>query len=300
MTISPATQAELTEAFALLYGPAGDTRHAFRMVARGELDPGGLLVARRDRGLVGAVFVERLSGGVAVIWPPGVAEPELEDTLTAAALAHVAGVKAVQAFLPPKEVGRATPLVRAGFQHVTRVWQMERASVESEPGRYSEPWRLGAPLQRPSIEVKEYADCDPELVDNTLLRAHGDSLDCPELNNVLTPDEILAGHRDSTSDTSRWRLAVADGQPAGVLLLNGDELTFLGVVPERRGRGVGRRLLDFALDLAPRMSLIVDVRNEPAIRLYRSARFEVIRTREVFLHFPASAAGTTDTKQRRS
>jgi ribosomal protein S18 acetylase RimI-like enzyme len=93
---------------------------------------------------------------------------------------------------------------------------------------------------------------------------------------------------------------VADDQPAGVLLLNGDELTFLGVLPERRGQGVGRHLLNRALRQTSALSLIVDARNGPAVQLYRSAGLDVVGAREVFLDFPPPAAGTTAPKGRRS
>ena len=72
MTVTPVELAELAEAFALLYGPdAGeDIEHASRMVARGELNPKDVLVARCDGALVGAVVGSRLPGGTAVVWPP--------------------------------------------------------------------------------------------------------------------------------------------------------------------------------------------------------------------------------------
>jgi len=137
-----------------------------------------------------------------------------------------------------------------------------------------------------------YTDSDPSRFHATLVRSHDDSLDCPELHGLLTPDEMLAGYRDVAPDPAGWWLAVGDDRPAGVLLLNGSELTFLGVVPESRGRGVGRRLLELAFEQAPDLTLIVDARNTPAIRLYQSAGLEVVGAREVFLDFPASAADT--------
>ena len=109
MTITPVRPAELADAFALLYGPGADADvgHAFGLVARGELNPNDILVAHRDGALIGAVFASRLPGGVAVVWSPRAVGDDLtlEDALTAAALGHVAGAKAVQAFLPPEEGG---------------------------------------------------------------------------------------------------------------------------------------------------------------------------------------------------
>jgi ribosomal protein S18 acetylase RimI-like enzyme len=145
-----------------------------------------------------------------------------------------------------------------------------------------------------------YTETDPAAFHAALIRAHDDSLDCPELHAVLTPDDVLAGYRDVAPDPAGWWLAVADDQPAGVLLLNGEELTFLGVVPEWRDKGVGRRMLELALEQAPALSLVVDARNAPAIQLYKSAGLDVVGAREVFLHFPGPAAGTTGPKVGRS
>jgi ribosomal protein S18 acetylase RimI-like enzyme len=160
--------------------------------------------------------------------------------------------------------------------------------------------RPSARLGTSRLTAIPYPDCDPPTFHATLIRAHDASLDCPELHGLLTPDEVLAGYRDSAPDPATWWLALADDRPAGVLLLNGDELTFLGVVPEVRRRGVGRSLLDLALRQSPALSLIVDARNTPAFQLYRSAGLEVVGAREVFLLFPPPAAGTTDPKVRRS
>ena len=134
----------------------------------------------------------------------------------------------------------------------------------------------------------------------TLLRAHDDSFDCPELHRALTPDDVVNGYLAAAPDRAGWWLAIADEAPAGILLMNGPEITFLGVLPTHRGKGIGRRLLEAAFDLAPSMSLIVDARNIPAFQLYRSAGFEVVGAREVFLHFPGPAAGITATKVSRS
>src|SRR5688572_13798 len=108
MTISPAHPAALSAAFHLLYGPDASrdqVAHAFELVARGELNPADLLIARSNETIIGAVFCQHLPGAVAVIWPPRAVadDPAVEDALTAAALEHVAGVKVVQAFLPPHE-----------------------------------------------------------------------------------------------------------------------------------------------------------------------------------------------------
>ena len=254
--------------------------------------------------VIGAVFAARLPGGVAVIWPPRTIddEAEVEDALTRAALAHVHGVRAVQAFLPPEEIERAEALVRGGFEHVTRVWQMAEPFAAPRQRSASRPRgdgvRHSADASRPTVVPA--SECVAATVAATLLRAHDDSFDCPELHRALTPDDVVNGYLAAAPDQAGWWLALADEAPCGILLMNGPEITFLGVLPTHRGKGIGRRLLEAAFDLAPSMSLIVDARNIPAFQLYRSAGFEVVGAREVFLHFPGPAAGITATKVSRS
>lgn len=266
MTVTPAATADLAAALGLLCGPGDRAAHAFRLIARGDLDPANLLVARHGGPVVGAVFCQRVPGASAVVWPPRAIDddPVVEDALTAAAVAHAAGAKVLQAFLPPEDLSRAEPLLRAGFRHVTRVWQMHRPAA-----------RGGAP----ALALRPLTPAFVPL----LLRCHDDSADCPELHGRRTPDEVLAGYRDVAPDPATWWVAVADHEPVGALVLAGDEVCFLGLLPERRGRGLGRALVDTACTFGHPLSLIVDARNDRAIRLYRSAGFAVVGAREVFL-----------------
>ncbi|MCP3938443.1 MAG: GNAT family N-acetyltransferase [Actinomycetia bacterium] len=69
-------------------------------------------------------------------------------------------------------------------------------------------------------------------------------------------------------------LFVSEGQPP-LPESTVDELG-IAVLEERRGRGIGTRLLDELLAISPRVSLSVDDRN-PAIGLYERVGFEVVR-----------------------
>lgn len=287
MTISAADLSELDSAFRLLYGPGGDdmaghVEGAFQLIARGELNPADVLLARRGGAVVGAVFCQAMPGAVAVIWPPRAVgdDPALEDALAAAALRHVAGVKVVQAFLPPEEAWRAGPLVRAGFRLATRLSLMRRVGRPVAPG--------GSARDRPRIQLVPYPDCDPAEFLRVLVRSHDDSLDCPELHGIRTPEEVLAGYRDCAPDVARWWLARDTAGPVGVLILRADELIFVGVVPERRGQGIGRVLVEAAGAVG---SVAVDSRNAPAVQLYRSVGFEVAGARDTYLALGPLPAG---------
>jgi ribosomal-protein-alanine N-acetyltransferase len=61
----------------------------------------------------------------------------------------------------------------------------------------------------------------------------------------------------------------------------------MGVVPEARGRGLGRRIVDFALAQAARagterLVLAVDAANGPALGVYRGAGFVEWERRTVY------------------
>jgi ribosomal protein S18 acetylase RimI-like enzyme len=79
---------------------------------------------------------------------------------------------------------------------------------------------------------------------------------------------------------------------------------YLGLTPAARGRGLGRAVLRRALELArantPRLELAVDLRNTPAVQLYRATGFTVRDRRAVHLALlggpgPASAATPAQT-----
>ena len=93
---------------------------------------------------------------------------------------------------------------------------------------------------------------------------------------------------------ARWWLRHGPNGPAGVLILSEVEpgavwdLTYVGVSPEARGRGHGRALLAKALSEAHAagvevLTVCVDARNEPALKLYASLGFEEFDRRDVFL-----------------
>lgn len=133
---------------------------------------------------------------------------------------------------------------------------------------------------------------------------HG-SLDMPELEGIRSLDDVMASHRAAGRfDPSRWRVGALPEEPgsAAVLLLSevpdrpAWEVAYLGLTPPARGRGLGRAVLAYALDLArphvPRLELAVDDRNHPARHLYDIAGFLPFDRRIVHLvvlnHDPAT------------
>ena len=142
-----------------------------------------------------------------------------------------------------------------------------------------------------------YSQANRDLFHLTLLRTYEGSLDCPELNGVRSIEEIIAGHMaQGNFRPERWGLAydadrpVAVGMVTAVPDLEAWDLSYLGVVPEARQRGLGRALTEHILQVArqehaPKLTLAVDDRNRPALQLYESLGFETVDFRDVYLYF---------------
>ena len=278
--------------FAHLPTPDRDRRaaRALDLLASGEFVPAGLLVARSAGRVVGAALTQLHPGSAAVAWPPE-AEPGPERDTAVESLAwaaaerlRAAGVKQAQALLPPADRDRARPLEAVGFRHVTRLVFLCRPVAPTAFDAERSPLRF-TPAGGPA-----FAD--------TLSATYEGTLDCPELNGTRTPDEVLAGYRAAAGDPPDWWLASAQAEPAGVLMLAPGpqpgvvELSYLGLVPAVRGRGLGRELVRFALTRAAAsaaewLTLSADVRNEPALRVYRAHGFREYDLQDVFLWHPA-------------
>jgi ribosomal protein S18 acetylase RimI-like enzyme len=291
LTISPATPEDRPAACRVLFAHAAFAAAAAArleaLFAAGDLDPAGLVVAKDGDAVRGAMFAYRLGGGLAAVWLPVADDDATRDALVAGALAWVrtepTGI--IQAVVRQPEMPRTPPLVRAGFRHVTRLSFLTR-DLSPPP-----------PKPRTALRFVPVAEPTPAFAD-LLVRTYDGSLDVPELNGRRAGADILAGYLADTADRPpRWWRIDRDGDPVGVLLLATTddpattELTYLGVLPPHRGRGYGRQALEFVLtEVAATngrtVALSVDVRNEPALRLYRGKNFRESDLREVFLCIP--------------
>jgi RimJ/RimL family protein N-acetyltransferase len=299
--ITPAAPGELVEAFRLLFrrhppeAALGRVSNALAAVERGNLDPAGVLVARGAAGLDGVLVCLPLRGASGLVWPPEAEDEALEDRLIRHALDLLRGrgAKIVQSLLIPHEAHQAASLLRHGFRHLTTLEYLRHPlDQQSDVGGWGEP--ADAPER---LTYHAYDALIAPLFHMTLLRTYEATLDCPELNNARDVTEIIDGHQaHGHYDPHRWWLARENGRPAGVLLLNelpdwrSLDIVYLGLVPEARGRGLGRELVGRALAAAraaglPQVTLAVDRRNLPARALYARLGFEGFDEREVFLAF---------------
>jgi mycothiol synthase len=287
---------------------------------RGELDLSGLWVARiRSGRIVGAMMTQALAGKAAALWPPEVG-PSWRRAALAAALVQAAlddlagrGYCLVQAALDESAgLQAARDLTRGGMPRVTELLYLERdtttplpfcvtAAPPTRESRGPEDRAMtpntGSPMAPgPDFDWRAFDSSIAAEFHEVLQATYVGSLDMPELEGARGLEDILAGHQATGLFVPElWRLGRIPGEPgaAAVLLLtevpNRDacEVVYLGLTPPARGRGLGRAVirhaLELARDLAPTLELAVDLRNTPAVQLYRSTGFTPRDRRAVHL-----------------
>ena len=290
-SVSPATSAELLAASRALFAPLAPEVTEVRaervrlMIAEGDVDPAGLLVARVRGRVVGAVLVQFHPGRTAVVSPPGAADPAVADLLARTVTARLgeAGVVQAQSVVPPAERNRADPLERTGFRQITQLVFLCRPTADAP---------LFDPADSP-LMIGPVTEPNPRFA-AVLAATYENTLDCPELDGTRSIEDVVAAYQAAARGPLDWVLASTGTGPAGVVILTAGarpgtrELSYIGLVPAARGRGLGRWLLRYALQRAREvgaewLTLSVDERNEPAMQLYRSHGFREYDRQAVLL-----------------
>ena len=145
------------------------------------------------------------------------------------------GVKVCQAFAAESEVaGMGAGTLWLSVRHTTDL-TAERPAISMR-----------------TISLAFIAERPPfsDVFRSTLLATDRETLDCPELNGDRSPEELFASFVQPVDGTT-WHLALLRGKPIGVVVLTKGEsedeieLSYLGLVPSARGRGLGARAGDF-------------------------------------------------------
>jgi mycothiol synthase len=296
--VIPALPSHWDEAFRLIFQHLPEDEreprihNALQLVERQELDPAGLFVALTQGSIVGAQLCQKVPGASGLVWPAqtlsGPKRTDIEDALIrhAAEWLRGHGVKLAQCLTTVEETYLAEPLLRNGFNHITRLCYLQHELAEPD-----DP--LPGPKRLRYVSFPQLPD--PSLLPATLWRTYEGTEDCPEITNARTLDEVMEGHRtQGRYDPEIWWVALEDDQPVGVLLLSSVpecaayDLAYVGVVSEHRGRGLGVEMMHFALDFVratgfAKLTLAVDGRNLPAWKLYTKLGFVPLDAREVFL-----------------
>lgn len=274
--------------------------------ADGSLSLQGLLLATCADRPVGAVLFLLQPDGCGFVWPPHVVPPdeagEVADCLLSAVVRELdaAGVWLGQCVLDPDALADRRVLTRNGFPHLTNLHYLQRDLTDLPRGPHNRPEsKDGGPVEEGlSVEVV-HPDQAGDRLAKLIERTYIDSLDCPALNGVRNGREAMATHRTTGVFLPEgWLIFREAGRDVGVLLFadqpeqNAWELAYMGVVPEARGRGIGRKMLQYGLQLAARsprrfVLLAVDEDNCYARALYASAGFVPLSVKAVHVRLGA-------------
>ncbi len=156
--------------------------------------------------------------------------------------------------------------------------------------------RVGGRVEAAPGEWLAFESARRALFAETFYRTFEGSVDCREL--PPNPDGALlmrAFEERGAHDPDDFAILLDDGAPAGVIFVvhsrDAAEIAYLGVVPQHRGRGLGRLLVERAFERAAArraavLTVTADSQNTPALALYRKAGFS--EKRAVRVHFMAA------------
>ncbi|MGQ7262889.1 GNAT family N-acetyltransferase [Vreelandella sp. V005] len=235
----------------------------------------GLWVSDTAGQLTGAIWVQPLPMNMAQLWLPNATGAHARALLRAAhAWVEKQPIRLCHLELSPQAAETETLLLEHGMQRLVSLVHLIGSTH----------CRLAMKEARPLTLQPLGAFSQAEQI-NLLAAVGHDSLDSVPLRDVLSVNELLAGfHQQDPQAPLHWYVVYYQDALVGVLLLaprpllNRWELMLMGLIPEWRGIGLGRALLNSAMAVAQQAGvkeviLAVDEVNLPAKRLYQQAGF---------------------------
>jgi ribosomal protein S18 acetylase RimI-like enzyme len=232
--------------------------------------------------------------------PPRVGRP-ISDTVAPELIEHVVahhaadGIHLAQVLIDPRDKAAITLYQSCGFENLAELIYLHR-TVRAP----------SYPILPVGMDWTFYSPQAHAAFTRAISASYAGSLDCPALNGRRGMEDVIAGHKAAGEfDPRLWHLLCAEGhdEPLGVLLLarsarsDAMELVYLGVTPAARGQGLGELMMRQALAVAGAsgcelLSLAVDARNAPALKLYYRSGMSRACTRVALLRDLRDAAAT--------
>lgn len=259
--------------------------HAAAALRRGEMPSDGFWIGFQAGRVLAAVIASIEPGRVGQLTRPGVATEvaaehalRLEDGVVAAAVDWLArqGVSLVHALLPDRDPSRDAALARGGFFQPTSLRRYQKGLAD-RPGI----------ADAEALEFHRYGPANADVFVATLTQTYHETRDIPELDRRRHEGDVLNGYRTcgDSSDWEWWLVTAPSEGPVGVVVVAEVsqaatwELLYLGLIPKARGQRFGRSMVTWVLNQAHAAGMIavtlsVDTRNEPALRLYESLGFQ--------------------------
>ncbi len=274
----PSSLAELAEAIDALAGQP-------------QPDWNGLMVIPGADGPAAAVWVQPQPGNTARLWLPGntlSSAPALLDGARQWAVKKAFSL--VQAVIDSADTDAAVLLRENGFPHLVDLLYLRAATREDG----AKPPLATAAARQQEVTFESIGQLPSPRLESIITRIQEHSRDCPGLEDVLSPPQVIEGFQHQGQFTpEHWCILRYKDQDAGVLLMAPHpqtpcwELIYMGVIPEQRGQGLGQQLVQEALSRAARhgaaqVLLSVDTRNDQARRLYTQTGFSIYAERSLY------------------
>ncbi|MAJ47835.1 MAG: hypothetical protein CBC35_11305 [Planctomycetes bacterium TMED75] len=197
-----------------------------------------------------------------------------------------AGICLAQALVTPEEVREMKALEAGGLHKIAILTYMQFTTGRRDRkiAELPDDFRFG-----------HFHSTDRGMIEQLLAHTYIDTLDCPGLVGLRCMEDIVDGHMKSGTFKPEWWTILYQGDhPVGASLVNESrdassaELVYLGIIPELRGRGLGRSLLTQSIAKVAESTmktvvLAVDEANAPALEMYRSSGFRRTIRRHAFV-----------------
>ena len=181
----------------------------------------------------------------------------------------------------------------AGMVPVAKLVQMECFGIQTIP----RPAVTSFGLDCRDLDFILHHKILPNQWSQLVERTYIETRDVPELNGLRGIESTLVGYSSTIKGVPEtWWVVQCKGVNIGCLLLTPTaagccEITYLGLVPEWRGKGLSKVIMNFVRDWAlasgiEGITLAVDLRNSPAIRLYQSCGFMTDQFVQAWICFP--------------
>lgn len=258
-----------------------------RLVANSELMPLEIVC---DGARLAAAYFLRLSGNVATLGGLRARrdhEPQASELMQEfQRRMNYLGVAQVQVLLDVNNVSSRIVMLNSPFRQATTVRHL---------------WFNLLNLDNKSDTAISGYSCIPASrftkseIDTLVEATFVGTLDCPDLDGLRSPSEVVSGFLESKpwDDNLPWWVLCSGAKPIGCALVNRHpqgifELAYVGLSPLWRGLGLGRELVRFALHNCRSLggsyfTTAVDTKNWPACRIYDSLGFAEIRELAVWL-----------------
>ncbi len=274
---------ELEDALHLAFGHLSDMERGARIGAilnqfeAGTLALDGIFQAVEGAERVGVLFSQKRPDGAVMLWAPTMrgdrSAKELFEALER--FCRQCGAPAALALVDLMQRPDETALRHAGFDYLSDLLYMASTLVPEETA-------FDRLQFVPMTEVADSLAAMERLVSAT----YRNSMDFPRLMQAMPVDKVLEGYRlGAVFKPELWFFIRQHDEDVGVLLMTDQaddqmELTYMGLVEEARGHGLGAEIVRFAERTALRhgRSLLltgVDHRNAAALQTYLARGFHV-------------------------